>query len=539
MAVRKNALARIIASSDGLPPLALAAHVPFGVQDQPYSGRVVASGGSGSYSYTVLSKPAWITATQVGQVLELTGTVPFNGDGDVQVTATDSFMDSVTRTFHIETGGSIQPPNTGDGSGDEFSRIIVFTVGYGSSGTYDVHALLVNPTDPVTYTLTGSLPSGSSFNSTTGVITWANITDVGLHLFEFVCIDANGGGARFSFRVTVAEEMSGPAAVSEVEVDAGSTSAVPGYARFFHGGVPPLSIEVSIPSQISGWTTYNAQSGVITTSPPLSEIGNTYNVQFTARDAIGDSVSENLGLVIVQKVKEAPENGTIYGRKDGSWTPVPLTGGTVTSVGVSTGASGVSVSGSPVTGSGTIELDLGTAAAADVGDFDAAGSAAAAESNANAYTDAEIAALESADIGYDNSTSGLSATDVQAAIDEIVAGGSGGPSGITAVISNGTNDLQVGDSTHVAYAPGDAGPFQSWAMTITPAGAVVQLDVLVGGVSITTGGSRPEITSGTTATGDLTGWAGDSVSTGDSFRVEITSLTGTVKRIDFFLSPEP
>src|SRR5690606_30789593 len=153
---RKNALARIITNAATAPALALSADLPFGVQDDAYTGRVVASGGVGSYSYTVDSKPSWITATQVGQILECTGTVPFSGDGDITVTVTDSEFNSLTRTFHIETGGSIQPPNTGDGSGDPYSRIIVFTVGYGSSGTYDVHELLVNPTDPVTYTLTGS-----------------------------------------------------------------------------------------------------------------------------------------------------------------------------------------------------------------------------------------------------------------------------------------------------------------------------------------------------------------------------------------------
>jgi hypothetical protein len=76
-----------------------------------------------------------------------------------------------------------------------------------------------------------------------------------------------------------------------------------------------------------------------------------------------------------------------------SWAPVAGGSGTVTSVGVSTGSSGVAVTGSPVTTTGTIDLGLGTAAAADTGDFDAAGDAAAAEAAANAYTDAAIAAL--------------------------------------------------------------------------------------------------------------------------------------------------
>src|SRR5690606_29518750 len=65
MAVRKNALARIITNAATAPALALSADLPFGVQDDAYTGRVVASGGVGSYSYTVDSKPSWITATQV------------------------------------------------------------------------------------------------------------------------------------------------------------------------------------------------------------------------------------------------------------------------------------------------------------------------------------------------------------------------------------------------------------------------------------------------------------------------------------------
>src|SRR5688500_12706157 len=77
-----------------------------------------------------------------------------------------------------------------------------------------------------------------------------------------------------------------------------------------------------------------------------------------------------------------------------SWAAIPPPGtGTVTSVGVTTGTSGVVVTNSPITTAGDIDLALGTAAASDTTDFDAAGDAAAAEAAANAYTDAAIAAL--------------------------------------------------------------------------------------------------------------------------------------------------
>lgn len=117
--------------------------------------------------------------------------------------------------------------------------------------------------------------------------------------------------------------------------------------------------------------------------------------------------------------------------------------------------------------------------------------------------------------------------------------GSGGgtvPAGTTTVIRTGS-DLQVGDSTSVEYAPADAGPWTGWAMTIHPAGGTAQVDVLVAGVSITSGGTSPNVSTGTSDTGSTSGWAGDSISAGQSFEVQVTAVTGIVERIDVYLHP--
>ena len=116
------------------------------------------------------------------------------------------------------------------------------------------------------------------------------------------------------------------------------------------------------------------------------------------------------------------------------------------------------------------------------------------------------------------------------------SGGGSGPSGTTTVIRTGS-DLQVGDSTSVEYAPADAGPWTGWAMTIHPAGGTAQVDVLVAGVSITSGGTSPNVSTGTSDTGSTSGWAGDSISAGQSFEVQVTAVTGIVERIDVYLHP--
>jgi hypothetical protein len=69
--------------------------------------------------------------------------------------------------------------------------------------------------------------------------------------------------------------------------------------------------------------------------------------------------------VVSAKISTDPSNSLSFGTDDGLFASGGGGSGTVTSVAVSTGSSGVSVTGSPVTTSGTIDLDLGTLANVD------------------------------------------------------------------------------------------------------------------------------------------------------------------------------
>jgi hypothetical protein len=69
--------------------------------------------------------------------------------------------------------------------------------------------------------------------------------------------------------------------------------------------------------------------------------------------------------VISAKISTDVSNALSFGTDNGLFATSGGGSGTVTSVGVSTGTSGVGVTGSPITTSGTIDLDLGTMADVD------------------------------------------------------------------------------------------------------------------------------------------------------------------------------
>lgn len=69
----------------------------------------------------------------------------------------------------------------------------------------------------------------------------------------------------------------------------------------------------------------------------------------------GQTGAVSLNASDVGAIPDAPTDGTIYGRQDGAWVGVAAGAGTVTSVGLSA-PTGLSVTGSPVTSAGTLEL---------------------------------------------------------------------------------------------------------------------------------------------------------------------------------------
>lgn len=217
MSDRKNVLVTITTNTDEAPPLELAAKIPFGDQGRPWAGRITATGGIGAYTYTVSSKPAWVTVTQVGQSLELSGSP--GAAGDIVVTVTDSVLSDCTRTYYVDTGGTIHPPYN-PGYQTSKSGPITFATTVDSTVPFDMRSMLVDATDPVTFAYeAGALPSGMSLDAPNGaLVSPLGVAASGTFPYSVSVTDAAGQSTILHLAIVVAPAVSASASLPDAIV---------------------------------------------------------------------------------------------------------------------------------------------------------------------------------------------------------------------------------------------------------------------------------------------------------------------------------
>jgi len=122
------------------------------------------------------------------------------------------------------------------------------------------------------------------------------------------------------------------------------------------GGGTVTSVGMSVPSflSVSGSPVTGSGTLAVTYSGTALPIANGGSGQTTANAALNAFLPS-----------QATHTGKVLQTDGANTSWVAKASGTVTSVGVSTGTSGVGVTGSPVTTAGTIDLDLGTLANVD------------------------------------------------------------------------------------------------------------------------------------------------------------------------------
>jgi len=280
---RKQVLATIIASADGAPPLSIAADLPFTDMGAAYSGRVVASGGAGSYSYSVTAKPAWMTATQVGQVLELTGTA--GAPGYLTVTVTDALLDSATRTFYADTGGTIRPPKDPGYLPARPSGPILHRRHNGSNKAFSVQELLNAPTLPLTWgSPVGTLPPGMTWNAISGaLVSFFGTSVAGEYLWSVPVTDAAGQSTTISIKIVVDDAITLTADLPDAILGqpyAGRITAI--------GGAEPITITLSsgaLPPGMQLLPDGTFDSKAVPTAASAPDAASTFEV--VATDALG------------------------------------------------------------------------------------------------------------------------------------------------------------------------------------------------------------------------------------------------------------
>lgn len=278
---RTQVLATIITNTDALPPLAASANLPFADIGTAYAGSITGIGGAGGYSYSVVSKPSWATATTVGGVLEITGTT--GAGGEIKVTVTDAALDTYTATFRINTGYSIQPPRLppGDVRGSGTSSYVINTSA-GASFAYDTSILLRSPTLPVSYAISGN-PATVDIDVNTGVIAPTGTTVAGTHIMTVTATDADGAVAVLPIKLVVYDVVTFEISGESLGLDVGLMDVPPIHRGtpyraqiIASGGLPPYAysfvaddsdvatgIEVDPRTGLISGTTYDDATGAI------------------------------------------------------------------------------------------------------------------------------------------------------------------------------------------------------------------------------------------------------------------------------------
>ena len=167
------------------------ASLPNGSQGVVYSQTVTASGGTGSYTFTVTSGALPAGLSLNGSSGAITGTPGGSGPSNFTIRATDTSGNTGSRAYTVNIGTTtlaINAPTLPNASqGSAYSQTVVAS---GGTGPY-VLALI-----------SGALPAGLSFNPASGAIT-GTPTGTGAATFTIQATDVNGNIGNRSYTINV------------------------------------------------------------------------------------------------------------------------------------------------------------------------------------------------------------------------------------------------------------------------------------------------------------------------------------------------
>jgi hypothetical protein len=335
----------------GPPPVTIApsSSMPSGVVGVIYRGFVYANGGTGSYTFTLGggSLPDGLTLLPIGMVY---GTPKTAGRFNFTVVATDSAGAFASADFSVAiqaatlniTGGPTGPVTAG-------TPIDITFTGTGGVGPYR-------------FSLSGSLPQGTSFNN--GVLS-GTPTTVGAFTFRVTVTDSAGlvFSSDFTLTVTPALSLGGPLNNGKVGVPyAGQITATGGVSPYSYAGSGlPGGLSLSASGSISGTPTAAGQftlAATVTDSKGATASGK-FAITIVPADLSIVTVSLPDGVVGVAYTASLTASG---GVPPYAWTVTGLPGGV-------TAAADGSISGTPTAaGKFTVKVSVsdasGTAATA-------------------------------------------------------------------------------------------------------------------------------------------------------------------------------
>ncbi len=269
--------------SDGSPTLAEAplAETTVGVS---YSATLGASGGTTPYTFSAQGLPPGLTLASGSGSLSGTPTAP--GDFQVQVTVQSANGKEATRAFTLKVYPAVSFKQ---------SALPAATLQQPYSSTVG----LEGGKAPLTLKLTaGELPSGITFNPSTGQLSGTAPASTGSAALTFEATDVHGARARRSFTLTVAEALriaTTALAPATEGVEYRLSEATPERLQALFG-VGALTFEATgLPQGLS----IHPATGELSGTPAVGTAGS-YALTFTVADAGGRGLTHPLTLQVVK-----------------------------------------------------------------------------------------------------------------------------------------------------------------------------------------------------------------------------------------------
>ncbi|MET3446578.1 putative Ig domain-containing protein [Ralstonia sp. 1138] len=243
-----------------------------------YSQTLTASGGTAAYTYTLASGalPAGLSLSSSGV---LSGTPTAGGTFNFTVTATDSSTGNGpytgSRAYSLVVNAptlAVTPASGGLSASAGVAYSQAFTVS-GGVAPY-AYSLVVN---------SGTMPTGLSFNTGTGVLSGAPLT-TGVVNFTVTATDHSTGTGPYSTSGTYTLTTSAPSVtVSPSTLTAATAGVAYSQTVTASGGATPYTYAVTSGALPAGLS-LNGTTGVISGTPTA---GGTFNPTITATDANG------------------------------------------------------------------------------------------------------------------------------------------------------------------------------------------------------------------------------------------------------------
>ena len=252
--------------------------LPNGTSGTPYSRTITATGGTGTFTYSVSAGSLGGGLTLNASTGVISGTPTTVGARSFTIRATDGNGTFGTQAYGITINAAItvSPATLANGTvGTAYSRTVSAAGGSGSY-TYSVSA--------------GALPAGLTLNASTGVIS-GTPTTTGANPFTIRATDTLGAFGSRAYTVTIAPA---PIVVSPTSLPGGAVGAAYSQVVSATGGTGGYTFSVSAGSLGTGLT-LNASTGLIAGTPTTS---GTRNFTIRARDSSGATGTRAYSVVI-------------------------------------------------------------------------------------------------------------------------------------------------------------------------------------------------------------------------------------------------